>query len=1363
MLAALSAVPRLAPAAVPEGARLVSSGPSAIRFVIDVPEPRVEPGPAGGSRVLLDGYGTFSPPGAPYLPCRTFNVAVPAGAAATVSWTVASSEDLGPLELSRVRGERFIRYEDGIPLTEPFMPEDPWEGDIPLETVSAGEPAMMGRQRVLPVRVCPLGIENGGAVLARRIEVTVSFDRPGRSAGTSPVSRPQAADAISSTWRGIYGRTLVNPGDVEEMIAPLGSAAPLRSARADGKMLRIKIPETGLYSIRADSLIASGMSPAQSPGGFALRKRYWDPAEPDLARDEDIPYRVVKGASTAPGVFEGDDRLVFYARGLRDDPESGDSIQTFNTYNIIWLVEEEAGSLIPGGPPLPSGGMLSPPPFEASVRVREDTWYQKYVKAGTRDFYFVRGPKEGESAVPFMVRGLVPSEDFSVHVRISGDVKLDPDQELDFEIRNPGGTRLIGEGSVNSTNPAIFDFTGLPGDWLAEGENELVVTSATRYGFLINDFEVRYTRRLEAHDDMLEFSLDQALVDWDVEIPGFSAPGGYLVEITDPEAPVFFEVPEDSFTAAGGGWKMSVTIPSPDRRRFIAAGTDAGGHIYNAWIEVDTPSGLAGSRGPFNTLVISHADFLPPSTDRLAQYVSWREQQGYRILTADVRDVYDEFNGGLVSCDAIRRFVRYGVDNWGVDFVLLVGDASEDHRRIRIGDPPDSDGSAPDYVPTYTYSVNVIGRDKDEVVASDKYYMFLDEAPPDGFFSSPAGTSEAGEGPNLYLPAAAYPDVLVGRIPVGREIELRALLTKMYRYEEPSPDEQWRRSMAVFADDAWSGSFSEYQYNPIEERFESSMDSVATAIDTSLPGGFDVKRLFLSKWTDATHPTQDGGVLVYSESRDSTRAYFTPYMIRALNDGCLLWTFQGHAARTHLCTETAFSMVHQFEDIDSLRTDRNFIFIGVGCHISEFAIMLEYSIEGYRGGPDGDCLTEVLLTKSRSGAVGTYASTGFEYLLENQVFSELLHESVFKRPPTDSIPPGMESTGARWILGEAITAAEIEHLGRAGYAYGQTYRYIILGDPMLRVDPGPPRMKLEADWGPGFEELASDTIRARDRSNSVTLRFTPSDVVALGDITFQVDGSDRTEDLTVTRTGDGDLTWARSYEAVVDYGFSLDERSLTFTVHKPGGEVAGTTGLEAVTVLRLFNGPEEIEPGGQAPSSGEFRVVARFPVWLETPPTLSLDGIGMSGAGFAVSESGDSTGWEASFTEKLAAGEHVLTVTAMDHDTSIDFVVGGSGLAVTAFNFPNPFVSGTNICYSLNLPAEAGRIRIYNVSGVPVREIALPRDRLDSASPGAPNTVWWDGRDSAGDPVANGTYIYVLEIERDGESISRTGRAVRLE
>ena len=50
-----------------------------------------------------------------------------------------------------------------------------------------------------------------------------------------------------------------------------------------------------------------------------------------------------------------------------------------------------------------------------------------------------------------------------------------------------------------------------------------------------------------------------------------------------------------------------------------------------------------------------------------------------------------------------------------------------------------------------------------------------------------------------------------------------------------------------------------------------------------------------------------------------------------------------------------------------------------------------------------------------------------------------------------------------------------------------------------------------------------------------------------------------------------------------------------------------------------------------------------------------------------------------------------------------------------------------------------------------------------AAPPGAPNAVWWDGRDSIGDRVANGTYIYLIDIEKDGTTVSYTGKAVCLE
>ena len=172
-------------------------------------------------------------------------------------------------------------------------------------------------------------------------------------------------------------------------------------------------------------------------------------------------------------------------------------------------------------------------------------------------------------------------------------------------------------------------------------------------------------------------------------------------------------MPVDSFSVDGGSYTLRLTVPVATDRRFVALGRGAGMHISNIWINTDTgvASDLYTSPGPYNTLVISHSDFLPPVSDRLAQYISWREAQGYRILGVDVADIYDEFNGGLISAEAIKRFIRYGVENWGVEFVLLVGDASEDHRRIFIGDSPDVNGSPPDFMPSYTYSVNVIGRD----------------------------------------------------------------------------------------------------------------------------------------------------------------------------------------------------------------------------------------------------------------------------------------------------------------------------------------------------------------------------------------------------------------------------------------------------------------------------------------------------------------------------------------------------------------------------------------------------------------------------------------------------------------------------
>ena len=77
-----------------------------------------------------------------------------------------------------------------------------------------------------------------------------------------------------------------------------------------------------------------------------------------------------------------------------------------------------------------------------------------------------------------------------------------------------------------------------------------------------------------------------------------------------------------------------------------------------------------------------------------------------------------------------------------------------------------------------------------------------------------------------------------------------------------------------------------------------------------------------------------------------------------------------------------------------------------------------------------------------------------------------------------------------------------------------------------------------------------------------------------------------------------------------------------------------------------------------------------------------------------------------------------------------------------AANFPNPFNPATAIPFGL--PASVSgtapvRLTIYNAAGQRVREL------LD-ANPGpGRHTVFWDGGDRTGRPVAAGIYLYRLE------------------
>lgn len=121
-------------------------------------------------------------------------------------------------------------------------------------------------------------------------------------------------------------------------------------------------------------------------------------------------------------------------------------------------------------------------------------------------------------------------------------------------------------------------------------------------------------------------------------------------------------------------------------------------------------------------------------------------------------------------------------------------------------------------------------------------------------------------------------------------------------------------------------------------------------------------------------------------------------------------------------------------------------------------------------------------------------------------------------------------------------------------------------------------------------------------------------------------------------------------------------------------------------------------------------------------------------------------------------GEYTMTVQARDrngnlasvHPFTLQFKVMKESKISSITNYPNPFSRSTRFVYTMSGadPPDNYSIRIYNISGQLVREI--DRSELGPLRVGTHTTDFsWDGRDQYGNLLANGVYLYRLDI-KDG-------------
>lgn len=129
---------------------------------------------------------------------------------------------------------------------------------------------------------------------------------------------------------------------------------------------------------------------------------------------------------------------------------------------------------------------------------------------------------------------------------------------------------------------------------------------------------------------------------------------------------------------------------------------------------------------------------------------------------------------------------------------------------------------------------------------------------------------------------------------------------------------------------------------------------------------------------------------------------------------------------------------------------------------------------------------------------------------------------------------------------------------------------------------------------------------------------------------------------------------------------------------------------------------------------------------------------------------------ELKFSPRLEDGIYTLKARTVDHSNNksnpykIAFrVINEEGVS-RVFNYPNPFSTSTQFIFTLtgsSVPDDMV-LRVYTTSGKVVREFT--KNELGNLRIGLNKTQFkWDGTDEYGNKLANGVYLYKLEVKNE--------------
>ncbi len=1138
--------------------------------------------------------------------------------------------------------------------------------------------------------------------------------------------------------------------------------------------VRLPVPRTQLYRVRASDMRSSGLLPSDpiQESQVRLYQRRYVADLDDPASDTAAPYVEVEVPILMVGdggAFENDDYFLFWGLRLRDDgafnytvggttyplADCGDPLEASNNFNVYWLqlADPDAGgswarmattSLPPsGGNPLAS--------YRRTDHLQEAQAYREFVPSITT----VRGYYNTNVAdlVDVTMNLWSPIAGQTGATLTSGVATYaTSDRVLDFMLR--GASTDYALPSYTATSNYVTPVTmAIPPAALSETSLKLRITrnpSGSLSAYLAY-VELAYDAAYVAPGGRLLFDGGEPAAVNDVEVTGFATDAITLLDVTEPRQPAEISLTRSNLVADGSQTRLSIQIDQTSGRRkyYAVTGTDAGGVAdisYSTAVAVTDPvipTQLAESTA--GLVVVVHPKFR----EAAQRWIDHREEragvEGLTIQVVAPQDVYDWYSGGLKNAWAIKRLANHALESprWLTYAMMLIGDANENARELGVtaaGRP-----YATDYVPTHHHVQDAGVLYKPEVLASDKWYAYPNAT--DANF--PSGVTTPFE---LY----------VGRFPCDSVTQLNTMIDKTFQAEANVAGETWKKRALFFADDCFSlGNYGDSgfreSYQPNELQFEiSERDSLANYWRNN--GGMVplvADTLMLRAFMQDLYPVPwDNGDYLWSAGiRHCEQSAVVP-LKTSLSAGGLIAHYQGHG--------NMFLMAHEnwFKDDrrgDASRTDvgdltnfgKPWMYFGMGCHLADFAQAVDEEVSDT---PIQGSLCEKFLGFTAAGAYAAYGSSGYEYLGPNEEFSEWTLNRWMIRPPTVSVHG--EPAASRWVLGELMWASEADALASVNsFTYrAMVSQYTLLGDPLMVLDCGAPYV--EATLGGEHLELETELV-ATDASNTRTVTLEARDEAGIAGVqVLDSTGADLTGSVVQQTSPDV------PNRQIVQYELTLPVRPFEHDIFVHVRDTADRLPTDD-HVIYTFHVPQTAEfmsvASGDVIDPATFIFAPLTPVAINATLTTAANltdqsQISVTGDGLVLSDVqvqiAKSTDVNLSFTADAIAGHappRSVVVTIDGYATSYVLEAGeGTGGEVTIgelINYPNPMRDTTSILFRTNLGGGQGRLLVYTVAGRQIVDLAFP------VGAGAEVVVPWDGRDSEGDRLANGVYLYRVQVD----------------